>query len=440
MGRYISFHILKNPKYKSQFGELNGYIFKEYHALLESLPKKYYNEEEEDHYASDSFNISFNEYDGVGRISSGAKVYSEYPEFVDYIVKFWEGICRKYFYEEVALFDVSDFKDEGGAYYFHRGKSEFLYGADLGFIKGYSILAIKGYNEPFNLNIEGIDKDKLSKKIKKKEQALKNQGSYDGDKNAIEALEKDMLLKAKSYLDEGKSVKKLIVCGEGGVGKTALILRHFLNKFYPDVPCMCADFFLKDISDDKEEVALFIWDVMGQERGRFLVEFFANNVDGAMFCFDLTSSLTLEKMEEWINIIRKSNPDIPIVFLGLKTDLVDKIMVTDDYAFEHKEAFNLFDYLKVSNATGENVEEAFNKIIEKIKETPTIEEVNIESIKKKFRLLEYLKSYKVQGKEEFQVYFKDDYNDDMLEEDYSVPHLFLFPEFKDKIQKYIDKL
>ncbi len=439
MGRYISFHILKNPKYRSQFGVLNDYIFKEYNALLESLPKKYYNEEE-DHYASDSFNLSFNEWDGVGRISSGAKVYSEYPEFVDYIVRFWESICRKYFYEEVALFDVSDFKDEGSIYYFHRGKSEFLYGADLGFIEGYCRLAIKGYTEPLNLNIEGIDKDKVSKKIKTKEQRLKNEGNFEGDKNAIEALEKDMLLKAKSFLDEGKSVKNLIVCGEGGVGKTTLIFRYFLNKFYPDVPCMCADFFLKDISDDKEEVALFIWDVMGQERARFLVEFFANNIDCAMFCFDLTRPMTLGKRESWVNIIRKSNPDTPIVFLGLKTDYVDIIIVDDEYALLLKDKFNFFDYLKVSNATGENVEEAFNKIIEKIKKTPTSEEVNIESIQKKFKLLEYLKSYKVQGKEELQVYFKDGYTDELLEEDFPVTTLLLFPEFKDKIQKYIDKL
>lgn len=437
MGRYVSFHILKNPKHKSQFGVLNDYIFKEYNALLESLPKKYYNEEE-NHYASEDFALSFDEWDGVGRISSGAKVFSEYPEFVDYIVRFWEGICRKYFYEEVALFDVSDFKDEGSAYYFHHGKSEFLYGADLGFVEGYCGLAIKGYNEPLSLNIEGIDKDKISKKIKTKEQRLKN--SFVGDKNLIEALKKDMLLKAKNYLDEGKSVKNLIVCGEGGVGKTTFIFKYILNKFYPDMRLICADFFLKDISKDNQEVGLFIWDVMGQARARFLVEFFANNVDGAMFCFDLTRPITLDRLEEWIKIIRKSNPDIPIIFLGMKTDLVDDVLVDDENALLFKDEFNFFDYLKVSNATGENVEEAFNKIIEKINETPTPEKVKVESIKKKFKLLEYLKSYKVQGKEELQVYFKDVYTDELLEEDFSVPTLLLFPEFKDKIQDYIDKL
>jgi Ras-related protein Rab-1A len=439
MGRYVSFHFLKNPKFKSQFKVLNDYISKEYSDYLESLPKKYYNEEE-NHYASDSFNLSFNEYDGVGRISSGAKVYSEYPEFVDYIVRFWESICRIYFYEEVALFDISDYWDEGSIYYFHRGKSEFLYGVDLGFIKGYCRLAIKGYNEPLKLNIEGIDKDKISKKIKTKEQRLKNEGSFADDKKDIETLKKDMLLKAKNYLNKGKSVKNLIVCGEGGVGKTTFIFRYILNKFYPDMLLECADFFLKNISRDNEEIGLFIWDVMGQARARFLVEFFANNIDGALFCFDLTRPITLERVEEWIKIIRKSNPDIPIIFLGMKTDLVDKVAVDDEHALLFKDEFKFFDYLIVSNATGENVEEAFNRTIDKIKQTPTLEVANIESIKKKFKLLEYLKTYKVQGKEELQVYFKDIYNDGLLEEVYPVTHLLLFPEFIDKIKRYINKL
>ena len=45
-------------------------------------------------YASDSFNLSFDEWEGVGSIFSSAKAISEYPEFVDYIVRFWEKTIK----------------------------------------------------------------------------------------------------------------------------------------------------------------------------------------------------------------------------------------------------------------------------------------------------------------------------------------------------------
>lgn len=284
-----------------------------------------------------------------------------------------------------------------------------------------------------------IEEEKFTKL--KHEEEIKDKEKQRELKNIRETLKKEMLLKAKKLLKEGKSIKNLLVSGEGGVGKTTLIFRYFLNKFYSDTAMTnCVDIFSKNISINNEEVGLFIWDVMGQGMARFLVEFFANNIDGAMFCFDLTRPFTLENMEEWINIIRKSNQNIPIIFMGLKTDLADDIIVDDEYALSFKDYFNLFEYIKISSKTGENINEAFNRIIDKIKQTPTLEEANIKLIKKKFRLLEYLKSYKIQGKEELKTYFGEHYNDDLLEEDWKANRLLLLPEFKEKIQQFIDNL
>ena len=277
-----------------------------------------------------------------------------------------------------------------------------------------------------------IEEEKLTK-LKHKEDIQ--------DKNTRGTLTKEMLANAKKMIKEGKPIKNLLVSGDGGVGKTSFIFRFFLNKFYPDTAMTnCVEFFLKKITVDNREFALFIWDVMGQDRARFLVEFIANNIDGAIFCFDLTRPITLDKMEEWINIIRKSNPDIPITFLGMKIDLVDSILVDDEYALLFKDKYDLFDYIKISSKTGENVNEAFNRIIDKIKQPPALEEMNILDIEKKFKLLEYLKFYKIQGKEELKIYVREHYNDDLLEEDWKANQLLLFLEFKEKIQKFIDNL
>ena len=43
-------------------------------------------------------------------------------------------------------------------------------------------------------------------------------------------------------------------------------------------------------------------------------------------------------------------------------------MVDDDYALSFKEAFNLFDFIKISSKSGDNVQIAFEKLTRKILE------------------------------------------------------------------------
>ncbi len=128
------------------------------------------------------------------------------------------------------------------------------------------------------------------------------------------------------------------------------------------------EFFLKEVEINNHHCTLQLWDFGGQQRFRFLLESYVLGAKGALLLFDLTRPITLEKLEQWIEICRKNDPDLPILFLGTKTDLVDDIMVADDYALEFKEAFNLFDFLKVSSKSGDNVHIAFDLLTKKILE------------------------------------------------------------------------
>jgi len=87
--------------------------------------------------------------------------------------------------------------------------------------------------------------------------------------------------------------------------------------------------------------------------------------------FDLTRITTLENLQQWINIVRKGDPNLPVLFLGTKLDLSEEIMVDDDYAMSFLNEFNLIDYLKISSKTGENVNKAFEILTRKIIERQT---------------------------------------------------------------------
>lgn len=166
-------------------------------------------------------------------------------------------------------------------------------------------------------------------------------------------------------------VLKTIIAGDGGVGKTTLLHRYIKGKFIEGLQMTIGvEFFLKELIMDREKVMLQIWDFGGQERFRFLLKNYARGAKGALLMFDLTRPVTLEHIGQWVEICRNENPELPIIFLGTKLDLSDLITIKDDLALTYKEKYNLFDFLKVSSKTGENVELAFELLAKKIIKGP----------------------------------------------------------------------
>jgi small GTP-binding protein len=169
-----------------------------------------------------------------------------------------------------------------------------------------------------------------------------------------------------------KFILKILTAGEGGVGKTTLLHRYVEGKFSADTKMTIGvEFFLKEVEIDGKQCTLQLWDFGGQERFRFLLESYVLGAKGALLMFDLTRPMTLENLQQWVEICRKGDPNLPVLFIGTKIDLVNDIMVDDDYALSFKEQFKLFDFLKISSKSGENVSEAFEILTRKILERQT---------------------------------------------------------------------
>ncbi len=162
-------------------------------------------------------------------------------------------------------------------------------------------------------------------------------------------------------------VLKVLTAGEGGVGKTTLLHRYVEGKFSSETKMTIGvEFFLKELNVDGQKVMLQLWDFGGQERFRFLLESYVIGARGALLMFDLTRAMTLENIEQWVNICRKEDPELPILFLGSKSDLENDICVEQDYIEEFKQDFNLYDYLRISSKTGENVALCFESLSRQI--------------------------------------------------------------------------
>jgi small GTP-binding protein len=166
-----------------------------------------------------------------------------------------------------------------------------------------------------------------------------------------------------------KKTIKVIVSGDGGVGKTS-----FLNRLIND--CFDAnsnltkgvDFFSKDVHINGSEYNFILWDFAGQIQFKKLLSDFVNGSLAAFVLFDFSRFKTLEGVKDWIKKLDKYGK-IPTIILGSKNDVVDlnEIKVFDDYVSEIKRNHkNIIGYLKISSKTGFNVNKAFYRLIEEL--------------------------------------------------------------------------
>ncbi len=160
-----------------------------------------------------------------------------------------------------------------------------------------------------------------------------------------------------------KVQKKILLLGDGAVGKTSLVHRFVEGVFNERYKATIGvDIFSKVVKTLTGEVELQLWDLSGQAHFSAVRSKFYNKADGALLVFDLTNKKTFENLESWLTETKNGvGSDIPMFILGNKMDLADLISVQDQevssFVNEHK-----WQWAKSSAKTGENVEGAFISI------------------------------------------------------------------------------
>ncbi|MFX0075217.1 MAG: Rab family GTPase [Candidatus Hermodarchaeota archaeon] len=163
-------------------------------------------------------------------------------------------------------------------------------------------------------------------------------------------------------------VFKILVAGDGAVGKTTL-LRKFVDGTFDEssITTVGVDFFIKQvIYENIGNCTLQLWDLGGQERFRHLLESFVMGAKGALLLFDLTRMPKIENILNWVNIVRMHDFSLPIILVGTKLDLEEFIAVDDESANSIKNTFSMIDYVKTSSKDGTNVELVFDLIVQKL--------------------------------------------------------------------------
>ncbi len=172
-------------------------------------------------------------------------------------------------------------------------------------------------------------------------------------------------------------VLKIVLLGDGSVGKTTIRLRYLGYGFHdPNLQTIGADFALKDIKINDKIIKIQIWDLAGQVSFEKIRLNYLSGCHSAFIVYDISNPDSYQSVLNWYDELANGLPDkLPIVIIGNKIDLrsenkdslsqIEGLKMAD--RLQRRNGNMPVFYIETSAKTGENISEAFNLLTAELK-------------------------------------------------------------------------
>uniref|UniRef100_A0A1I7ZEQ6 small monomeric GTPase n=1 Tax=Steinernema glaseri TaxID=37863 RepID=A0A1I7ZEQ6_9BILA len=175
---------------------------------------------------------------------------------------------------------------------------------------------------------------------------------------------------------------KLVVVGDGGVGKSALTIQLIQNHFVEEYDPTIEDSYRKQVLVDGETCLLDILDTAGQEEYSAMRDQYMRTGEGFLLVFAVNESKSFENISHYRDQIRRVkdsdevllanyvsesllNLQVPMVLVGNKCDLAQRSVDQRNVA-ETARAYNI-PFFETSAKTRMGVDDAFYQLVREIR-------------------------------------------------------------------------
>ncbi|XP_071108538.1 ras-related protein M-Ras-like [Haliotis cracherodii] len=125
---------------------------------------------------------------------------------------------------------------------------------------------------------------------------------------------------------------KLVVVGDGGVGKSALTIQFFQKMFVQDYDPTIEDSYIQHTDIDGQRCILDVLDTAGQEEFSAMREQYMRKRDGFLRIYSVTVKQSFENIRNFHTqiLLVKDRNNYPMILVGNKVDLVHQRKVSKD--------------------------------------------------------------------------------------------------------------
>ena len=143
---------------------------------------------------------------------------------------------------------------------------------------------------------------------------------------------------------------KLVLCGDGGTGKTTFVKRHLTGEFEKQyIATIGAEVHPMIFCTSRGKIRFQVWDTAGQEKLSALRDGYYIGAHCAIIMFDVCNRITYKNVNTWYKALTRVCDKIPIVLVGNKVDVEDRKVKAKQILFPRKHGIQYYDISAKSN-------------------------------------------------------------------------------------------